>query len=1124
MKNFILIMVYMSAFAVNAQTTIVKKYPNDMLDTVWHLRNLDTFLIENYRPNGHLRLQVWRNDSAYSYDNQKNIIEKKYYFKDRQEIISFNSDRDLNEIANVYYKHQVFYPNGNIASQAYWTGDTLWQQVVYEVNGTISKQNIFKKTSPFVFEWVVQNENYKSVSVLDTLHLLGKIFWYDKDGRMSAFVQYQIKSFYDIKSPEQFIQYIQYDSLGKKKFEWHSDSNQVIPFKDNGLCLYGFVNLKGDTLAPAQYEGVEKIGSIFNQHYIVHTSTAYSVLDALGNTVIAPNWIFLDVFKSSRITDSLMEQTYLRCRTKTGFGIMRLNGQMILQPVYQDIRHYKNDLFEVKIGGSWGIVDANGQVLVTPLYPHLAFTEQPDLYLVEELVHTEYGILEQYSLIRQDGRVLLNPLFSSVDQIENRYFRVKSLQDQAALGIFHPEKGWIYDTLYSISSEEGRYLVLDNLKTEQSGLIDCQTMQPILPFIYQSLNRFVSDVSDATVLTGVRGDTFYIAEKDNKYGVFNPRTRKWVLPLEYDFFQSWEYRDSFFITLKNGLWAIRNLNGQIIDNQTFTHFGKSNKNCFGQRGDSVLFFTRDAFPVPVPMGEVADVSEKLIQFYAFGGKQLIVNLLQKIAVPMDLQIISLDGHYAVVRDTLKQLQFVTDHQGKRMTLLPQLEVLQLNMDKNIMIVFDSTTQKLGAMRKDGSFILKPNYFALFSLDSANVLWAKKDASPPLSGTQKQQNDDDNEFLGYKRDTVHKTDKGWAMYDNTGRLLTNTLFEYAFQWHHQVGIGLVNGKFGLWHASGKNLVPPNYDKIWYDNINEIYHLFEFPTKQQQLVGFANKQGTVIADGLFKKMSAFNGEYAFVETLQGLGIVSRTGKYLVEPKPYSIQQSVLNLMPTMDSLTKRLQLNFFHFFSLPYDTVGNGGLSPFKKVFNTLSVENQLLINNLLIESIAPNFFLLPERISYDRTSLHLHSLSETDDAYQKTWFSHISNHLVDPMVHVDAVAVTQKYINFSLNESNLAPFKVSEPKSLHFKRANGYWEKIKFDNLLNINDKNKALFLKLFAQKLSALKNANLDCSDPSKYIAIIKENFYVLDEGMQFQIFTPTEATPISISFSWAELKPFLSF
>jgi hypothetical protein len=409
-----------------------------------------------------------------------------------------------------------------------------------------------------------------------------------------------------------------------------------------------------------------------------------------------------------------------------------------------------------------------------------------------------------------------------------------------------------------------------------------------------------------------------------------------------------------------------------------------------------------------------------------------------------------------------------------------------------------------------------------------VIWAKKEASPPLSGNQWLR--DYTKQLDYERDTVHDSDKGWQMYDKTGRLLTNTLFEYAFEWHDSVGIGHVNGKFGLWHASGKNLVLPNYNKIWYDDFNQIYYLFELQTNDNQLVGFASSKGEMMADGLFKKMSVFNGQYAFVETAQGLGIVSKTGQFLVEPKPYSIQQSVLKLMSLMDSSWKeQSNRSSLYGFQLPFEDYW---LSPFKISFNQLSVENQLLIHNLLIEHVAPNYFLQPNRITYERSRLRLYdpyNLSAAEFAPQHRPY-HLHNALITKMPHIEAVEMTPKYINFSMYENDFSSHgylqQAKIQKSLNFKRVNDHWEKVRFDNLLIINDKNNALFLKLFALKLSALKNTNLDCSDPSKYIEMIKENFYILEEGIQFRLVSRNdfyEQTPVVISFSWAELKPFLN-
>jgi hypothetical protein len=621
-------------------------------------------------------------------------------------------------------------------------------------------------------------------------------------------------------------------------------------------------------------------------------------------------------------------------------------------------------------------------------------------------------------------------------------------------------------------------------------------------------------------LDGVQTDTLLLTQKGNKRGLFDPRTRKWVLPLEYDFLKNLNM-DSLFVTLKNGVWAIRNAHGQIVHNQSYTHIGYLESGYFGQRGDSVLFFTQRSFPVPVPAAEedVLGRNRKLNLLHTVDRKTLLVNYLQKIVVPIAFQIGAVNGDFAVVQDTVRHIQFLTDYKGGKMVLKPQFEVLEMNLDENVIIVRDSTTQQLGAIRKEGDFILPAQYFALYSLDSAGVIWAKKEASPPLSG--KQWLRDRDRALDYERDTIHDFDKGWKMYDKTGRLLTHTLFEYAFEWHDSVGIGLVNGKFGLWHASGKNLVLPNYDKIEYDGFSKIYHLFELQTLDNPLVGFANAKGEIIVDGLFKKMSLFSSQYAFVETAQGLGIISKTGQYLVEPKPHSIQQSVLKLMPLMDTLHQS-NANIFA-FAIPIDTLR----SPFNKSFYRLSTGNQLLIHNLLMEYVAPSYFIQPNRITYDRSSQRLRSVNKEFESHPQRIF----NSLITKVPHIGEVVMTPKYINFTMYDKDFRldysdDIRGGIRKSLNFKWVNGVWEKIKLDNLLNINDENKALFLKLFAQKLSALKQTDLDCSDPSKYMERVQNNFYVLEEGMKFHLQSGGRfyRANAEILFSWAELKPFLRF
>jgi hypothetical protein len=42
--KYLVLLACMSAFALQAQTTFVKKYHNGMPDTIWHINGRDTFL------------------------------------------------------------------------------------------------------------------------------------------------------------------------------------------------------------------------------------------------------------------------------------------------------------------------------------------------------------------------------------------------------------------------------------------------------------------------------------------------------------------------------------------------------------------------------------------------------------------------------------------------------------------------------------------------------------------------------------------------------------------------------------------------------------------------------------------------------------------------------------------------------------------------------------------------------------------------------------------------------------------------------------------------------------------------------------------------------------------------
>jgi hypothetical protein len=83
----------------------------------------------------------------------------------------------------------------------------------------------------------------------------------------------------------------------------------------------------------------------------VQRGTQYGVLDALGNPIIPEIWSFLKLYEEHKgSANSFLEGTWLECRSKLGFGVLKLNGQIVLEPVYQSLGYTNKSLFIVKLG------------------------------------------------------------------------------------------------------------------------------------------------------------------------------------------------------------------------------------------------------------------------------------------------------------------------------------------------------------------------------------------------------------------------------------------------------------------------------------------------------------------------------------------------------------------------------------------------------------------------------------------------------------------------------------------------------------------------------------------------------------------------------------------------------
>jgi hypothetical protein len=114
--------------------------------------------------------------------------------------------------------------------------------------------------------------------------------------------------------------------------------------------------------------------------------------------------------------------------------------------------------------------------------------------------------------------------------------------------------------------------------------------------------------------------------------------------------------------------------------------------------------------------------------------------------------------------------------------------------------------------------------------------------------------------------------------------------------------------------------------------------------------------------------------------------------------------------------------------------------------------------------------------------------------------------------------------------NTCAFILSESASMgysntfhNFYRRNNHWDDIEINELLDIKGEKRQRINTLISQKIGLLKNVEIDCSDASNFIGQVEKHFLLTKEGIDFCFFSQKNyANLVAISFTWAELSPFL--
>lgn len=296
-----------------------------------------------------------------------------------------------------------------------------------------------------------------------------------------------------------------YDDINK------AYGNNYIDITQNQLK--GLMDSTGNVILPCNYQYIDVIYNNEKKEYYIEAqkdnNTYY--FDIKGNPINEPiyqnklnyqtgkGYGYLNNEKKELIpfmydlpedvyTPTFDSLGYIILRTQAYKGVINTNNEIVLPPIYQNIEINENAIITKK-EDKFGMVDKQGKTLLATEYDYIGTTSS--YYLIRN--NNKYGIFNQ------KGKQIISILYEDIINMYNNCFIVKqnnlygviNIQQKIIIPIIYQTIKKHFDCFYTARKENNYYLF--SIKGE---------------IILQD-NKMIE------IGQGLRGNTFYIQQKDN---------------------------------------------------------------------------------------------------------------------------------------------------------------------------------------------------------------------------------------------------------------------------------------------------------------------------------------------------------------------------------------------------------------------------------------------------------------------------------------------------------------------------------------------------------------------------------------------------------------------------------
>ena len=111
-----------------------------------------------------------------------------------------------------------------------------------------------------------------------------------------------------------------------------------------------------------------------------------------------------------------VKESFKKLGRSPRYGYIDKTGKMVIEPEFEEARHFSEGLARVKVNGKWGYINESGKIVIKPQFENAReFSEG----LARIRLNKKWGYIDK------SGKLVIEPQFIKAREFRNRHSPVK---------------------------------------------------------------------------------------------------------------------------------------------------------------------------------------------------------------------------------------------------------------------------------------------------------------------------------------------------------------------------------------------------------------------------------------------------------------------------------------------------------------------------------------------------------------------------------------------------------------------------------------------------------------------------------------------------------------------------